>query len=93
MRNCPKGGPDARAIVEGCDPRAPKPGDWFLLPFAGPERTRVIQAVRPAAMGGGQWTVRSGRTGRIQAGYTLLSSCHPLTAKRANEILFPTNGS
>lgn len=48
-------------------------GDFFLLPYAGPRRARIIKAVQPHCAGGGHWYVSN------EAGNTsvvLLTSCH-----------------
>ena len=47
-------------------------GDFFLLPFAGSRRSRLVKAVQPHSVGGGQWYASD------EAGHTsvvLLTSC------------------
>jgi hypothetical protein len=47
-------------------------GDFFLLPFTGTRRSRLVKAVQPHPVGGGQWYA-SNEAGHTSV--TLLTSC------------------
>lgn len=51
-------------------------GDYFLLPYAGPRRNRIVKAIQPHPVGGGQWYASNER------GHTttvLLSGCQRIS--------------
>lgn len=47
-------------------------GDYFLLPYAGKRRERIVKAIQPHPVGGDQWIVSNERG---MSSTVLLSSC------------------
>ena len=61
----------------------PSPGDFYLLPYAGPRHRLLIRAVRFDDLSGHWWVINcEGHESRA-----LLSSCHRLTDKEAADLL------
>lgn len=59
-------------------------GDFFLLPYSGPRRKRLVKAVEPHPVGGGQWFASN------EAGNTsvvLLTSCARCSPSTVDRIL------
>jgi hypothetical protein len=61
-------------------------GDYFLLPYAGPRRKRIVKAIQPHPVGAGQWYVAD------EAGHTstvLLTSCSRVSPSEVERITNP----